>query len=414
MTAIATPRHRVSVATAHVHDELDTVADASVWSMDATETAQTLAALERARSRLAELESRVAAHADDLHIGSDVGASSAASWLAHETKATRADAHATVRLGHDLEQHRPTRDALAAGEVLADQAHVVIRWVDRLPSEVDADTRERAEAHLLEQARHHDAKALNRLGKHLYEVVAPDEADAHEAALLAREEAAAAKATRLSMWDDGQGRTHGAFTIPTYQGAALRKALTAIAAPRHRAATEGPGAERRPTSDALGRAFCELITRYPADKLPRTGGVNATVVVTIDLDVLLGRLEQAGVLDTGEKISPELARRLACEAGVVPAVLGGDSQPLDLGRRRRLFTEAQRLALTLRDGGCRAEGCDRTTGLHAHHKTRWADGGTSDLPNGISLCSWHHHRAHDTTYRTTYLPDGKVQFHRRT
>ena len=415
MTALATPRHRVSVATAQMRGLAAEVADASVWSMTAEETGATLVELTRLEAQIVELQSRVAAHADDLHVGSAAGASSAANWLAHETKTTRADAYGIVRLGHRLEQHRLTRDALAAGMVLAEQARVVLRWVDRLPDTVDAETRERAEAHLLEQARHHDARALNQLGKHLYEVVAPDEADAHEAAVLAKEEAAAAKATRLSLFDDGQGRTHGTFAIPTATaGAALRKALWAIAAPKHRAATDGPGVQRRPTPEALGQAFCELIERYPADRLPRTGGVNATVVVTIDLDTLLGRLEQAGVLDTGERISPQLARRLACEAGIIPAVLDGASQPLDLGRRRRLFTEAQRLALALRDRGCRAEGCDRTTGLHAHHQQRWTDGGTTDLANAITFCSWHHHRAHDTTYRTTYHPNGNISFHRRT
>ena len=190
--------------------------------------------------------------------------------------------------------------------------------------------------------------------------------------------------------------------------------LTALAAPRHVAATQGAGVERPPTPEAMGRAFCELIERYPVDQLPKTGGTNATVVVTIDLDVLLGRLERAGVLDTGERISPALARRLACEAGIIPVVLDGNSPPLDLGRRRRLFTDYQRIAMQVRDGGCAAEGCDRTTGLHAHHKTRWADGGNTDLAEGISLCHWHHNRAHDTSYRTTYLPTGKVQFHRRT
>ena len=414
MTAIATPRHRVSVATAHVHDELDTVADAPVWSMDPVETAQTLVALERARARLVELEARVGAHADEIGLGQDVGASSAANWLAHQTKATRAATHGTVRLGRSLEQHAAPRDALAAGEVLAEQARVILRWVDRLPADLDDQLRGKAEAHLLEQARHHDAKALNRLGKHLFEVIAPEEADAREAALLAKEEAAAAKATRLSLWDDGQGRTHGTFTIPTYHGAALKKMLSAITAPKHRAATDGAGVERRPTPEALGQAFTELITRYPADRLPQVGGVNATVMVTIDLDVLTGRLEQAGTLDTGERISPGLARRLACEAGIIPAVLGGTSQPLDLGRRRRLFTETQRLALTLRDGGCAAEGCDRTTGLHAHHRVRWTDGGPTDLTNAVSLCSWHHHRAHDTSYLTTFHPHGTVAFHRRT
>src|SRR6478752_4022372 len=101
MTAIATPRHRVSVAVARIHVELDVVADSSVWSMDASETAATLVSLSRAMAKLTEVQARVAAHADDQHVGQDVAASSAANWLAYETKQTRAEANRTVKLGHD-------------------------------------------------------------------------------------------------------------------------------------------------------------------------------------------------------------------------------------------------------------------------------------------------------------------------
>jgi Domain of unknown function (DUF222) len=139
------------------------------------------------------------------------------------------------------------------------------------------------------------------------------------------------------------------------------------------------------------------------------------VVVLIDLDVLLGKLEKAGILDTGHKISPAMARRLACEAGIIPVVLDGDSQPLDVGRKRRYFTEYQRIALFVRDRGCAADGCDRSTGLHAHHRTkRWADGGHTNLADGILYCPWHHARAHDPRYQTTHHPNGKATFHRRT
>ena len=120
------------------------------------------------------------------------------------------------------------------------------------------------------------------------------------------------------------------------------------------------------------------------------------------------------MLDTGDKISPATARRLACEAGIIPVVLDGASQPLDVGRRQRCYTEYQRIAMHVRDHGCAAEGCDRTTGLHAHHKTRWIDGGHTDLADGVSLCAWHHNRAHDTNFDLTYHPNGKVTFHRRT
>ena len=178
------------------------------------------------------------------------------------------------------------------------------------------------------------------------------------------------------MYDDGHGKTHGRFTLPTLEGAALRKILLAFTAPKHLAAT-GAGAAAHAGGD--GPAFGELILRIPAKNLPKTGGLPATLLVLIDEDSLMGRVEKAGILDTGEKISPALARRLACEAEIIPIVLGGDSQPLDVGRGRRLHTRYQRYAMLARDHGCRAEGCDRTHGLHAHHKTRWADGGHTNV-----------------------------------
>ncbi len=93
----------------------------------------------RLEAQVAEVKARVAAHADDLHVGQDVGASTAANWLAHTTKLTRPAAYGTVKLGHDLETHPLTRDALAAGEVWLDQARIIIRWVEELPDDVDAD-----------------------------------------------------------------------------------------------------------------------------------------------------------------------------------------------------------------------------------------------------------------------------------
>src|SRR4051794_20784752 len=414
MTAVATPRHRVSVATAQMRAAADAVCGASVWSMDARETAATLVELAKLKAQVAELEARVAAHADDLHVGQEVGASSAAAWLAHTTKTTRPAAHAVVKLGHDLDKHPATRDALAVGEIVADQARVILDAVDLLPDDVERELVTRAEQHLLEQAEHHDARALRILGKHLFEVVAPDEADAHEARLLEAEEAAAWRRCYFKGYDDGHGVGRGEFAIPLYHLAALKKMLLATMAPKHVAATQGAGADRPATPEAMGHAFCELITRYPANRLPKSGGLNATLLVLIDEDSLMGRVQRAGLLDTGEKISPALARRLACEAGIVPIVMGGDSQPLDVGKKSRLHTEYQRYAMFARDRGCRAQGCDRTTGLHAHHRTRWVDGGDTSVTDGVTLCHWHHTKAHDTSYQTSYLANGDVTFHRRT
>ncbi len=117
---------------------------------------------------------------------------------------------------------------------------------------------------------------------------------------------------------------------------------------------------------------------------------------------------------TGDLITAAQARRLACTAKILPAVLGGDSIPLDLGRARRLFSPAQRKALLIRDTTCRAEGCEVPgTWCDAHHTDPWSTGGPTDLTNGVLLCNHHHHRAHDNTYRNDRLPNGDLRFHRR-
>ena len=211
------------------------------------------------------------------------------------------------------------------------------------------------------------------------EVIAPEVADAHEADLLEREEAKAAQGCRLTMSDDGHGKTHGRFTLPTLQGAELRKMLHALSAPKHLTATEQESVLHKPGPQKLGQAFCDLIERVRATDLPQVGGTDATIVVTIDLDTLMGRLDKAGVLDTGERISAGQVRRLACTARIIPVVLGGDSEVLDLGRSRRFHSKAQRIALGVRDGGCTAEGCDWPPALtQAHHDPswgrRWTDG----------------------------------------
>jgi hypothetical protein len=97
-------------------------------------------------------------------------------------------------------------------------------------------------------------------------------------------------------------------------------------------------------------------------------------------------------------------------------VLGGRSEILDLGRARRLYSPAQRKAMALRDVTCRAEGCDIPAAwCEAHHATRpWTRGGRTDLADGVLLCSWHHHRAHDHRYDARLLPSGELRFHRRT
>lgn len=85
------------------------------------------------------------------------------------------------------------------------------------------------------------------------------------------------------------------------------------------------------------------------------------------------------------------ARRFSCDAQLIPAVVGGVSEPLDVGRAHRFFTKPIRTALVLRDQGCVFPGCDAPpSACEAHHRTPWWAGGTTCVGNGVLLCPYHH------------------------
>ena len=135
--------------------DLDDLADVSLWSMTREEAASTLLELTRLRAQVAELELRVARHAETVEVGLDEGATSTANWWSHTAKLTRAEAHRLSRLaGRLAEAHEPVRAALATGVVLADQAAVIVDAVDALPGDLaDASVVAEAEPVLLEHAR---------------------------------------------------------------------------------------------------------------------------------------------------------------------------------------------------------------------------------------------------------------------
>ena len=164
-------------------------------------------------------------------------------------------------------------------------------------------------------------------------------------------------------------------------------------------------------SERLGMALLELIEHLP------TGGFGAPN--TAGVLVTLG-LRQAGVRDRCRRVGhrrPDLGprcSRLACNAGIIPAVFGGESQPLDLGRTRRLHSAAQRKALALIHDSCAIGTCDRPFAwTEIHHLHPWSEGGRTDLANALPLCGHHHRRAHDTRFDLRRHGHGDWRFHRR-
>lgn len=341
-------------------ETLAAVAEAPLWSLTVEEHQAALVNLAGIEVQLAALRMRVLASADRNQVGRDQAASSTAAWLAHATRQVVAGAHAHVRFARALDgDFTKTRQALAQCRVNLEQARVIVKAVADLPDRVCAFDRRRAEAHLLELAADFDAKALKVFGRKIFEVIDPAAAEKYEGEKLEKEEREAARKRSLRFFDNGDGTVSGKFKIPALHAQMLKKALFGLVSPR-RVGKDGRCEDGTPLDqpDLLGRGLCEFIERYPVNRLPKAGGINATIVVTMTLEQLLGGLGVAG-LDTGGHISAGEARRLACEAGIVPAVLGSKSVILDLGRKTRFHTEAQRIAIGLRDKTCRAEGCDR-------------------------------------------------------
>ena len=406
--------HPIVACAGEVMAALKDVADVEPTFMSTHEKEIALVALGQARAALESLHLRILATACDVaeeHGARDVGV-----WLAVTTQTTRQVARRDLTLARSLASHASVADALMRGQLHTDQARVIVEAVDALPASLAPELRDRAREVLLTDAARHDAHDLRRIGTRILDVVAPEVGESHEARVLIAEEARAAATASFTMIDDGTGRCHGRFTLPSHAGAMLRRHLLALANPaRHDdAGLHTEAGAWKPLPHRLGEALVEYIERYPAEHTPSSGGLNATVVITMTLEQLLGDNAPA-LLDDGTAMSAGQARRLACEAGIVPAVLGTRSQPLDLGRRTRLFTRHQRQALGLRDHGCTARGCDvSASGCHAHHDIPWSRGGVTDLINGRLLCPRHHRLVHHRDYSTDTHADNTLTFHRRT
>ncbi|SDS34996.1 HNH endonuclease signature motif containing protein [Actinopolymorpha singaporensis] len=114
----------------------------------------------------------------------------------------------------------------------------------------------------------------------------------------------------------------------------------------------------------------------------------------------------------GKPISVATVRRLACEADLIPVVLGGDGQVLDLGRSDRFFKEHQRRALAIRDGHhCNFPGCQiPEPRCITHHMTAWDHGGPTDLANGVLLCRHHHVTVHHKGWQVRMGTHGHPEY----
>ena len=134
------------------------------------------------------------------------------------------------------------------------------------------------------------------------------------------------------------------------------------------------------------------------------------IVVHVEAEVLADGRAGRCEIEHRTAIAAETARRLCCDAGIVPVVDGANGEPLSVGRRTRSIPPAVRRALASRDRGCRFPGCPATHRLHGHHVRHWADGGETSLDNLILLCPTHHRLVHEGGFDVRRLDDGAFRF----
>jgi Domain of unknown function (DUF222) len=169
--------------------------------------------------------------------------------------------------------------------------------------------------------------------------------------------------------------------------------------PMHESADENADESAEPITDdrTLAQQRLDALVSIARESLAHDNGQLAgtavTMNVTMSLESLLSGLGTAQIDGIDEPISAKTARRLACDAQIIPIVLDGRSEPLDLGHGQRLFSEGQRRALATRDGGCIWPRCSAPPGwCEVAHLKAWALGGRTDLKNGALMCPFHHRR----------------------
>ena len=354
-------------------------------------------------------------------------------WLrAHDPSLTAAQAKAFVTVGAALTDPSWSRLRMlvATQQVTVGNAAQIIDFHARTAPVADPDELDTAVGDLLDQARQLRPEELAPLVRHHTEQTTPP---CDQDAL-----------------DRGRRDARGLwFTPPTATGmvalrgmldpegaAIVKSAIDPLSIPRPERDEHGHTItpdERTPARRRM-EALLAMLQRgvASADGVPTTD--KAKVVVLIDLDTLTthandlddandvipqpfrrdrtthtgsGTGTGTGVTLSGDVLSPGVVRRLACDAQIIPIVLGGDSKPLDVGRRRRLFTRSQRLALAVRDKGCSWHGCTMPASwCDAHHVTHWAFGGPTTMLNAALLCPRHHTEVHHRGLSATVTAHG--------
>jgi Domain of unknown function (DUF222) len=289
-------------------------------------------------------------------------------------------------------------DAAAAGKITLSQARAIRDVVESLPGSLDEAQKEHAEQLLLVAADRLPADKLRSMTDTVLDQVAPEAKDTPEQRQIKLDlrdaRAVSRRSLRFGVPTDGSIDFHG--SLPAIEGTRLKNLVESIAARDYRGAKDRMDRERlavtpdQRLADALTKVVGVASQKGDGEHGSMPSGA-AQITVLIREQDLLDRATGTGRLLDGTEVSAGDLRRMLCDADVIPVVLGGRSEILDLGRTRRLASPALRHALALRDGHCAFPGC--TVPIHRcelHHIAPWQRGGLTCLDNLVALCARHH------------------------
>lgn len=295
-----------------------------------------------------------------------------------------------------------TGAATREGALSTEHIDVVLEVLAGMPAGLPPTERAGYEKTLVDLARAANPESTRKVGLELLSRLEQDFAPQNDTELASPD-----RQLHLT-WRNGQLTFKG--RLDTETGKAFETAISPLAKPRP---TEDGQRDARTVAERNGDALAEVLELVLREGgLPTEAGEKPTLTVTMDIEQLRADIAAAvpALLNGDTPISAEQARRIACDADIIPAVLGCNGELLDLGRSERLVTRAQRRALNLRDKGCVFPGCTRSTRwTQAHHIRHWIDGGPSDLQNLCLLCTEHHRLIHHSEWDIRMSSDGRAE-----
>jgi 5-methylcytosine-specific restriction protein A len=297
-------------------------------------------------------------------------------------------------------RHERMQAALASGRLRVATAASMLRVFEHIAPYASPTDHDRVEQILIDAAPQVSDRGFARLCAETEARFVPDQLEERDA-MLRRRAGVVFRATR-------DGRRQMIVDLHPELEGFCQAALDARTAPRRQPtfldlgdggpdadsgvdAVATAGEDRRLLSQRRADALLSIMRESLGADAGRVAGRSVTMYVTVPLEALRTGLGQAKIAGVDEPIPASVARRLAADAEIIPCVLGGESQPLDMGRSVRLATEGQRAALAIRDGGCIWPRCEAPPGwCEVAHITPWAEGGGTDLDNLMLLCAFHH------------------------